>query len=997
MNTDPFNVTGGLGTYFNEITFTGTQNQRAYYTLIDPQAQVPIHLSTPYVNTVVGTGIPGTISSSSVAAARIGYIAGQPASDSAYNLYIGTNYNGWRLQRITPSGRITTLAGNNQYFYGDGQFPLSAALGPRLAVSVYTPGTILITDISNSRIRYVTSDPIITTIAGTGVESYTGDSGLAFNATFSTPTTTVTDSLGTVYIADTGNHVIRRIQNSTINTYAGTGQIGNTGDDGPAISATLVSPYGVTVDSANNLLFTDLSACAIRRITSDGIIRRVAGTYTQGFSGDGGPASNAALSLPRDIAVDSANNIYFCDTGNSRVRRIDAATNIILTVAGNGVSGYGGDNGPAALANLSSPTGIAVDTAGNLYIADTNNQCIRYVNMTTSTITTVAGRPRIAGFGGDRSFATFAFLNSPSHLAFDPSSGYYYIADDGNNRIRYVNSATRIIFTYAGNGSPFTSGDGGPAVNAVFGSINSVAIDPNRNIYITDALGNSIRRIDAITSTITTVAGGVAGFSGDGGPAAAARLSSPQTLVIDSNSNLYFTDMNNQRVRRIDGLTTTMTTLAGTGVAGYNGDSISSAVASLNAPKALARNSEGALYVGDTNNFRIRRLDPRGFITTYAGNGTNQSPNQGQAFSTPIGLVNALTTDSTGQLYMAESRTSALWTFMLSNSTLNALSALSTPAYLGDAGPLSNAYFNNPMGLVIDTCGNLLAADSGNYRLRRSYTVGNPQNPLYVNMTFNYTNYFASTGTTYIGLNGNPLTTFTGASESNQSFTLRDANLANYPLQTSNPVYGNQQPFIEIQQTSTFGYTKLTGTMSVTGVAGQGGLQNLVDSNSGIIMNSGRLLFPYQNNGITIQNPYNDASLRSINYTGSLVSASDPALKEQIRPADLSICYTTLHSMPLRRYSYVEPYISTFRVADRTRLGFLTSEVAPLLPKSISSRKFEYDWAPSSVNTLDTTQIKYIHLGVTKSLIRLVADLEQEISSLTYELRERMAQRNNVH
>jgi hypothetical protein len=181
--------------------------------------------------------------------------------------------------------------------------------------------------------------------------------------------------------------------------------------------------------------------------------------------------------------------------------------------------------------------------------------------------------------------------------------------------------------------------------------------------------------------------------------------------------------------------------------------------------------------------------------------------------------------------------------------------------------------------------------------------------------------------------------------------------------------------------------------MSVTGVPGQGYLQNAVDSNSGILMNSGIVTFPYQNNGITIQNPYNDASLRTVNYTGSLISASDPALKEHIEPADLSICYNTLNSVPLRRYNYIEPYMSTFHVADRRRLGFLTSEVSPLLPNSVNLRSLDYEWAPSSINTLDTTQMRYIHLGVTQNLMKVVDDLEREISTVTSVL----AQRNNVH
>lgn len=1001
MNTSLFTKTTGLGTYFDELTFIATENQTAYYTLIDPLAQSSIYLSTPYVNTILGTGIPGLPSTTNQVASnsQIGQIVGQPASDSDNTLYIGSGNAGWRVHRLTSTGSVTTIAGNNQYFYGDGKVPFNAAFGPRLAVSITSPGELLITDISNVRIRYTTTDPLVTTVAGTGVSAYRGDGGLAFTAAFSTPTATATDLTGRIFIADTGNQVIRSIVGSTINTYAGTGAIGNTGDGGPANTATLNSPFGLTVDSANNLLFTDLSNCAIRRISPSGTIVRIAGTYTNGFGGDGALANTSILSFPRGITVDSANNIYFCDTGNSRVRRIDAVTNLIDTVAGNGTSGFGGDGGLAINANLSSPTGVAADSAGNIYIADTQNQCIRYLNRATSTITTVAGRPRIPGYGGDKSFATFAFLSSPSHLAFDGSSGYYYIADDGNSRIRYVNSATKIIFTAAGNGSPLTGGDGGPAVDAVFGTITSIATDSNKNIYISDGLGHAIRKIDAVTSTITTIAGtGVGGFSGDGGLATSARVSSPQTIVIDPTNTIFFTDMNNQRVRRIDAINSTISSIVGTGDAGYNGDLISSIAARLNFPKALTRDSLGGLYIGDTQNFRIRRADPAGFITTYAGTGTQGTPTNDVPFiSATLGVTNALAVDSQNQLYMADSTTNAIWTFS-TNGTLYSMSALSTPAYLGDASPLSNAYFNQPTGLIVDSAENLVICDAGNYRVRRTYTFGNPLNARYINMAFKYTNYFTSTGTAYISLNGNLLSTFNGSSESNLSYTLTDANILDYPLQTSNPVYGNQLPFIEIRQISTFGYAKLEGAMWVNAIPGQGLLNNSVDSNSGIIMNSGTLVFPYQNNGITLDNKYNDLSLRTANYTGSLISASDPALKEDIQDASLNICYTTLASLPLRRYAYSHDYVSTFHTRDVHRLGFLTSEVSSLLPNSISPVVFD-TWGNSTFNTLDVTQIKMTHFGVTKSLIDHISFLECEVSTLSglrNSMRALVAQRNNV-
>jgi len=961
-----FNTTTGLGTYFDRTTFTGTQTQTAYYSLIDPTAQTKINLPTPYVNTV---------------AKVTGNMISQPASDSKQNVYAGVNNGGWRLQRMTPTGP-TTLAGNYQYFYGDGGYPLNAAVGPKLGISVTSPGALLITDISNVRIRYVTTDPIITTVAGTGATGYTGDTGLAFNATFSAPTTTATDQTGRIFVSDTGNNVIRVINDSTITTYAGTGQPGSNGDNGAAALARLNMPFGLTVNGENNLFFTDLSNCVIRRITPVGTIERLAGIYAPGFGGDGGQANSSIMSYPRGITADISNNIYFCDTGNARVRRIDYATQVITTVAGNGVHAFGGDGGLAVNANLSSPTGVAADSSGNLYIADTNNQVIRFVNIRTGSINTVAGRPRIAGYGGDLSFANFATLNYPSHVAFDPTSQYYYIADDRNSRIRYVNSLTNIIFTAAGNGSPFTAGDGGPAINAVFGSITSVATDASDNIFLTDGLGNAIRRIDALTSTITTVAGtGRAGFNGDG-LATNTNLSSPQTMLFDQGDNIYFTDTNNQRVRYINASTNMISTLAGTGVAGYNGDSISSTQAQLNFPQALARDASGSLYVGDTQNFLIRRLDPTGFIAAYSGNRTNSPPIAGNPLTAPIGLVTSLAATE-GQIYMAEEETSALWNI---TTTMQPISAVSTPAYLGDAAPLSNAYFNNP-GLAADPSGNLIISDTGNSRVRKTYTFGYPLNPIYINMHFNYTNYFTSTGSAYITINGNLLSTFSGSTEQNQTYDITDANILDYPLQTSNPVLGDQTPFIEITQLSTFGYTKLDGNLWLEGYPGQALQHNILNSNAGIIMNSGTLVFPYHNNGITLQNKYNDASLRSVNYTGSLISLSDPALKEKIEPASLDRCYTNLAALPLRRYNYSDPYVSTFQVRDRRRLGFLTSEVAPIFPNSITPTAQE--WTPSTINTLDIAQIKFTHFGVTQRLMGLVSTLEVAVSAAVAELAQR--------
>jgi len=998
VNTAPLTVTQGLGTYVEHASILASMNQTTYYTIINPAAQTKQFLSTPYVNSIAGTGIPGPLVSGGVAArAPLGTQLSQATTDASGTVYVGSKDLGWKIQKISPTGIISTVAGKYRYFYGDGQPPLGAAFGPQLAVSVSPQSQVVITDISNVRIRTLTVDPYVQTIAGTGVTSYSGDGGLAYLATFSTPTATATDMSGYIYVADRLNHIIRRISGSTISTFAGIPRTAGTGGDGgPATAATLGNPFGLATDDLNTVYFTDLSNCTIRKVTAAGGISLVAGTNVPGFGGDSGPATTASLSTPRGIAVDLNRNIYFCDTGNSRVRRIDAITQQIRTIAGNGTSAYTGDGGLAVNASLSTPTGVATDINGNVYISDTNNQCIRYVNMTTQTIRTIAGRPQRPGSTGDYSFANFALLNSPSHIALDRNTGYLYIADDGNSRVRYVDPAMNIIYPFAGNGSPLFTGDGGQASGAVFGAIRCLSMGAENTLYIVDDAAHVIRAINLTTGMIHGVAGtGVAGFSGEGAAATLAQLSSPQTLVTDSSANLYFTDRDNQRVRIITP-TGIISTVAGTGVAAYNGDGISSITATLSTPTALAIDSASrTLYVGDLNNNRIRALNVSSMITTYAGSGDYGAPIEGRSFaSTTLASTTSLAVDSNAQVYFTEAVTNGLWKLNGATNTLQAMSLLSTAGgYLGDAGPLSNAYFNAPTELTVDGSGNFLIADGGNSRLRRTYTYGYPQAPVYLTMNFTYTNYFASTGTTSISLNGNPLTTFYGSNLTSASYQLSNADIFAYPLQGSNPVYGDQTPYVEIRQTDTYGYTKLDGTLFVQEVPSQNDLQNSVDSTTGFTMNSGALIFPKQNNGITIDNRFNDASLRSIFYTGQLLTASDPALKEDIEPANTSLCCSTLAQLPLKRYAYCAPYVSTFRVKDTHRLGYLTTDVVPVFPRSVQPLACEDHAWMSSTCGLDTAQIKAAHYGVTQHLMGLVSTLESEVDQLA---RTIVAQRNTI-
>jgi len=500
--------------------------------------------------------------------------------------------------------------------------------------------------------------------------------------------------------------------------------------------------------------------------------------------------------------------------------------------------------------------------------------------------------------------------------------------------------------------------------------------------------------INLTTGIISGVAGtGVAGFSGEGDAATLARLSSPQVVVTDSNANLYFTDRDNQRVRKITMETGAISTIAGTGVAGYNGDSISSIYARLNNPTALAIDSaRQTLYVGDLNNNRIRAINGSNIITTYAGSGDYGAPTTGLSFaSTMLASTTSIAVGLDSQVYFTEVVTNGLWKLNSATGVVEATTMLSAAGgYLGDAGPLSNAYFSTPMGITTDASGNFLIADQGNSRVRATYTYGYPQTPVYLTMNFNYTNYFASTGTTSISLNGTALKTFYGSNGSNDSYQITNANIFSYPLQGTNPVYGDQTPYVQITQTDTYGYTKLDGTLFVQEVPSQGLLENSVNSNMGIIMNSGILRFPKQTNRITIDNRFNDVSTRNVLYTGQLLSASDPVLKEKVECANTSLCYSTLAHIPLKRYKYIDPYISTFNVHDIHRLGFLTTDVSPMFPKSVQplGNGEEYAWM-SSTMSIDTAQIKFAHYGVTQHLMGLVSTLESKVRSL-------VAQRNTI-
>jgi len=337
-----------------------------------------------------------------------------------------------------------------------------------------------------------------------------------------------------------------------------------------------------------------------------GTISTLAGTGIAGYSGDGGAATSALLKNPEGLTVASNGDVYFTDTDNNVVRRVAFATGIITTVAGNGSPGATGDGGPATSARLKAPEDVFVTTGGDLYIADTGNHEIRKVAAATGIITTVAGNGS-PGSSGDLGAATAARLNSPRGIAV-ASNGDFYIGDRSNNKIRKVIALTGIITTYAGTGTAGYSGDGAPAIAARLNRPQGIHLASNGDLYIADALNSAIRKVAAGTSIITTYAGtGTAGFSGDGGAATLAQLNAPEAMHLNSVGDLYIADTANNRIRCVSS-GGTITTIVGTGTAGSAGDGGSPTAAQLDTPRGIAISSNGAYYIGDRNNNKIRRV-----------------------------------------------------------------------------------------------------------------------------------------------------------------------------------------------------------------------------------------------------------------------------------------------------------------------------------------------------------------------------------------------------
>jgi len=566
------------------------------------------------------------------------------ALDDAGNLYIADSGN-HRIRKVSAGGNtISTVAGNGTPGSGSGPATGAVLFDPR-GLSFDAAGGLFIADTGNHRVVSVTGvmteSATVSNVAGNGGAGSEGDGGPATIAGLTSPGDVAIDG-SIIYIADTGNHKIRVIDAlGVINTFAGTGAAGFGSDSGAPGSIQLSSPAGVAVDASHTVFISDTGNHRLRQSDAS-LLTTIAGRAGQGYNGDGAPATAFTLNGPAGVAVISS-QVFFMDAGNRRLRKVAGTT--LSTVASDGSSGFGGDGGLAVNAKLDGPMGVAVDAAGNYYIADTNNHVVRKVNASDGKVNTIAGTPGVASSGptdpnGDGGPAASATFNRPSALAVDGSFSVY-VADTGNHRIRKI-TLDGNISTIAG-----TVGAGTPTLNGPSG----VAVD-GTTVYIADPGNHVIRSVTTTGGTVTIFAGtaGSLGFSGDTGLATIARLNRPSGVAVGGNGDVFIADTNNHRIRKVSGVT--ITSVVGTGVprSGFEGDGGSAATARLNSPAAVAPDSAGNLYIVDKGNNRIRRVNASdNKINTVIGNGlVGFSGDGGPATQAALSLANSVAIGSPG-------------------------------------------------------------------------------------------------------------------------------------------------------------------------------------------------------------------------------------------------------------------------------------------------------------------------------------------------------------
>jgi sugar lactone lactonase YvrE len=675
--------------------------------------------------------------------------------------YLIADTENHRLRQVdTSTGIITTFAGTGTSGRsGEGGPATEAQFDNPRGICADQAGNVYIADTMNQRIMKVDPDGIATRVAGKANDGgyHDGDNGPATSAALNEPNGVAVDGLGNIYIADSKNGCIRKVDGTSavITTVAGIpGSNAYSGDGGPATSAELNEPHGIAVDGSGNLFIADTGNCMIRKVdATTKTISRIAGATSGsspscGYSGDMGQATNAELSNPSAVYLDISGHIYIADTDNHRIRKVDATSQIITTVAGDGIAGYGGDGGPATSGSIQKPKGLWVDEAGSLLIADSENHRLRKVSASSETISTVAG-DGTADYSGDGGPAIDASLKKPHGVCVyeSPAPRYLHISDPSNYQIRKVDLDDSFLTKVAGTFWYGYNGDNRPATTARLNYPFGVHVGPSGNVYIADTYNHRIRRVDRTTGIITTVAGkGAKGFSGDGGPSTNARLKYPFSVYVDTYGNIYIADTYNHRIRKVQSATGIITTVAGDGHHRFKGDGGLATSASLDMPYDVAVDSEGNIFIADTNNEVIRKVDgATGIIDTVAGRGKwpGYWGDGGSATSALLNGPTGVCVDSAGNMCISDSNNNVVRTVDATTQIITTIAGTGTAGFSGDGGAATQARLDYPEGLWRDSSGDLYIVDTDNCRVR---------------MVDSATGIISTVaGTTWCGYNGNDL------------------------------------------------------------------------------------------------------------------------------------------------------------------------------------------------------------------------------------------------
>lgn len=642
------------------------------------------------------------------------------ALDGAGHLFIADYINSRVWQVDLTTGATTTAAGTGTAgFDGDGP-ATSRMLNTPGGVAADGSGHLFIADTGNHRIRQVDlATGVMTTIAGTGTPGFNGD-GPATSQNLNNPFGVAVDGAGLLFIGDTLNYRIRQVDLGTgaMTTVAGTGTPGFNGD-GPATSRHLRTASGVAVDGSGLLFIADTFNHRVRQVDlATGTMTTVAGTGTAGFDGDG-TATLKRLSSPADVAVDGAEHLIISDSGTSRIRQVDLATGTMTTVAGTGTFGYNGD-GPATARHLNEPIGVAANAAGQVFIADSDNFRVALVDLPTATMTTVAGT-RSPTFDGDGP-ATERRLNLPFGVAAD-AAGHLFVSDMQHARVRQIDLTTGTMTTVAGTGIHGFDGDG-TATARRLNFPRGVAADGTGLLFIADSGNAVIRQVDLSTGAMTIVAGNAAfgpGYNGDG-PATARYLYNPSGVAVDGAGQLFIADTFNHLVRQVDLATGSMTTVAGTTTQGFNGDGPAT-LRQLNTPAGVAVDGAGHLFIADTGNQRIRQVDlATGTMTTVAGSGGFGLDDDGLALAHSLKNPSGVAVDGVGYLLIADTENSRVRQVDLASGIMRTVAGTGNFGFNGD-GPATARDLYWPSGVAVDPTGQRFIADTYNDRIRKLLTV----------------------------------------------------------------------------------------------------------------------------------------------------------------------------------------------------------------------------------------------------------------------------------